>query len=63
MCAFCYLYEIEFEGEGFLAVVSRPKAVMERVKCKCKCEKSDFEQFKGNPQCKKCEHFVIGKTR
>jgi hypothetical protein len=63
MCAFCYLYEIEFEGGGFLAVVNKPKPVMKRTKCKCKCENNSLTDFEGNAQCQKCEHFILNPNK
>lgn len=61
MCAFCYVYEIELAPGGFLAAVEKPRTAMIRAKCRCKCDSGLLTQFEGNAQCRKCNHFVIGK--
>ncbi len=63
MCSFCYEYEIELVGEGFLAVINKPVAAMVHVKCKCKCEEGSLRQVEGNSKCAKCEHYVIGRKK
>lgn len=44
-----------------MAVVEKPRTVMTRVKCKCRCDESSLTEFKGNAQCGRCEHYVIGR--
>jgi|GEM_PF-4128823 hypothetical protein len=63
MCNFCYAYGIELVGEGFLAVVEKPRTVMTRIKCKCRCDGSSLARFEGNAQCGRCEHYVIGMEK
>lgn len=63
MCTFCYVYEIEFVGEGFLAVIEKPRTVMTRIKCECGCDDGSLTEFEGNAQCERCGHYIIGRDR